>query len=62
METHSEHNSKTKVLIFSKGSMTKRNFLYNGVTIEKMKQFCYLGTIMSRNGKLNNAKKTKQNI
>jgi hypothetical protein len=37
--------------------MTKRIFLYNGVTIEKMKQFCYLGTIMSRNGKLNNAKK-----
>jgi hypothetical protein len=41
--------TKTKVLIFSKGPMTKRNF------------FCVMvftmGTIMSRNGKFNNAKK-----
>jgi hypothetical protein len=48
--------TKTNVLIFSKGSMTKLNFLYNGVTIEKVKQFCYLCTIMSRNGKFNNSK------
>jgi hypothetical protein len=28
----------------------------HGSTIDELKQFCYHGTIMSRNGKFNNAK------
>jgi hypothetical protein len=36
--------TKPQVLIFSKHPMTKRDFLYDGVTIEKVKQFFYLGT------------------
>ena len=35
--------AKTKVLIFSKGPMTKRKFLYKDIIIEKVKDFCYLG-------------------
>jgi hypothetical protein len=53
---------KTKILIFSKGPMSKRIVLYNGVTNEKLKQFCYLGTIMPRNGKFNNALSKKKTI
>jgi hypothetical protein len=40
--------------------MLKRIYLYNGVSIEKVKQICYLGTIMLRNGNSNNAKKKKK--
>ncbi|XP_061174937.1 uncharacterized protein LOC133184104 isoform X3 [Saccostrea echinata] len=49
--------AKTKVLIFSKGPMAKRKFLYNGVAIENVREFCYLGLFLSRSGKFNNAKK-----
>lgn len=37
--------------------MSKRKFLYEGVTIENVKSFCYLGIVLSRSGKFNNAKK-----
>ena len=43
--------AKTKVLIFSKGPMTKRKFLYKDIIIEKVKDFCYLGIYLSRSGK-----------
>lgn len=46
--------AKTKVLIFSKGPMFKRTFLYNGITIKNVKSFCYLCIVLSRNGKFNN--------
>ena len=34
---------KTKILVFSKGRMTQRRFLYNDIPIENVKSFCYLG-------------------
>lgn len=51
------NKGKTMVLILSKGLMSKRKFLHNGVTIENVKFFCYLGIFFSRSGKFNYAKK-----
>ena len=48
---------KTKILVFSKGRMTQRRFLYNDIPIENVKSFCYLGIVMSEYGNFNNAKK-----
>ena len=41
---------KTKILIFSKGPMMKKHFYYNGVVIENVKEFKYLGIVFSRSG------------
>jgi hypothetical protein len=45
------NTKKTKVIIFSKGKVRKvRNFSINGTLIERVPEFCYLGTIFRYNG------------
>ena len=39
---------KTKILVFSKGSMLKTKFYYNNLVIENVKEFRYLGDVFSR--------------
>ena len=48
---------KTKVLVFSKGAMLKRKFYYNTPNIENVKEFKYLGIVLSRTGSYCKAKK-----
>lgn len=48
---------KTKVLIFSKGRVSKRIFLYRDVPLEIVNEFKYLGVIMSRSGSFKSTKK-----
>ena len=47
----------SKILIFSKGSLAKRHFYYNGSIIENVKEFKYLGIVFSRSGSFCKAKK-----
>ena len=50
--------SAKKILIFSKGLITKRHFYYNESIIENVEEFKYLGIIVfSRSGSLCKAKK-----
>ena len=48
---------KTKILVFSKGRMIKRNFYYNEIIIENVKEFKYLGVMFSRTGSFCKTKK-----
>ena len=49
---------KSKVMIFSRGQLPKvMNFLYNGKQLEIVKDFNYLGVVLTRTG---NFKKAKQ--
>ena len=47
----------TKILIFSKGSLAKRQFYYKESIIENFKEFKYLGIVFSRSGSFCKAKK-----
>ena len=49
--------SKTKVMIFKKGGTIPQNtiFLYDGVPVEIMNKFCYLGIVFTTGGSLCNA-------
>lgn len=49
--------SKTKIVVFSKGRQPKYAFTYNGLPIEIVKEFNYLGVIFSRTGSFFKAKK-----
>ena len=50
--------SAEKILIFSKGLITKRHFYYNESIIENVEEFKYLGIIVfSRSGSFCKAKK-----
>ncbi|XP_061167256.1 uncharacterized protein LOC133176104 [Saccostrea echinata] len=46
-----------KILVFSKGPMSKKVFYYNNNAIENVKEFKYLGIIFSRSGSFCKAKK-----
>lgn len=48
---------KTKILIFSKGPLIKKEFHYNNNGIENVKEFKYLGIILTRGGTFCKAKK-----
>ena len=50
------NTTKTKVLIFSKGRVKKELFTYKNSVIENVKDFCYLGILLSRSGKYTRAK------
>ena len=47
------NTTKTKVLIFSKGRVKKELFtyMYKKSVSENVKDFCYLGILLSRSGK-----------
>ena len=49
--------SKTKILVFSKGGMLKKEFLFNNIVLENVKEFIYLGIVFSRSGSFCKAKK-----
>ena len=50
--------SKTKIVIFSRGKVRKRPlFTYNGIPIEIVDEFIFLGTLFNFNGKFNKARK-----
>ena len=49
--------SKTKILVFSKGRMLKKEFLFNNIVLENVKEFKYLGIVFSRSGSFCKAKK-----
>ena len=52
------NTSKTKVLIFSKGRQPNNiNFIYEENEIEIVKEFNYLGLLLTRSGSFNKAKK-----
>ena len=48
--------TKTKFLIFSKGRVKKELFTYKNSVIKNVKDFCYLGILLSRSGKYTRAK------
>ena len=51
---------KSKIVIFSKGRMPQNiNFYYDGVELEIVKEFSYLGVLFSRSGNFLKAKKTQ---
>ena len=53
------NTDKTKIMIFSKGRLpVNLNFKYNGVDIEIVKDFNYLGVVFSRSGAFRTCKKT----
>ena len=48
------NRKKTKIVVFQKqGGMSKVNIQFHGQTLEQVKQYKYLGTIISRNGTFN---------
>ena len=49
--------SKTKILVFSKGRMLKKEFLFKNIVIENVKEFKYLGIVFSSSGSFCKAKK-----
>ena len=49
--------SKTKILVFSKGRMLKKEILFNNIVLENVKEFKYLGIVFSRSGSFRKAKK-----
>ena len=52
------NTSKTKVLIFSKGRQPNNiNFIYEENEIEIVKEYNYLGLLLTRSGSFNKAKK-----
>ena len=44
------NNTKTKVVVFSKGRMPNYNFTINGHPLEVVKEYKYLGVLFSRSG------------
>lgn len=48
--------NKTKILVFSKGQMIKREFYFRNEIIEIVKEFKYLGIVFSRSGSFRKAK------
>lgn len=48
---------KTKIVVFSKGRQPKYVFSYNGLPIEIVQEFNYLGVIFSRTGSFFKPKK-----
>lgn len=49
--------NKTKIMVFSKGATWKKTFYYKGEIIENVKEFKYLGIVLSRTGSFSKAKK-----
>ena len=49
---------KTKIRVFSKGSMLKTKFYYDNLVIENVKEFKYLGVVFSRTGSFSKTEKT----
>ncbi len=50
--------TKTKILIFSKGKLRNiPQFVYNGVNLEVVTKYCYLGLMFNYNGKFTVAQK-----
>ena len=52
---------KTKILVFSKGSLLKTKFYYNNLVIENVKEIKYLGAVFSRTGSFSKTKNTYVN-
>ena len=52
--------SKTKVMVFRKGGVLPRNlvFYYNGVVLEIVKEFKYLGIVFTSGGSFSEAQNT----
>ena len=52
--------SKTKVMVFRKGGVLSRNlvFYFNGVVLEIMKEFKYLGIVFTSGGSFSEAQNT----
>lgn len=50
--------NKTKLMVFSKGATWKKTFYYKGEVIENVKEFKYLGIVISRTGLFTKAKKS----
>ena len=48
--------SKTKILVLSKCPMLKKEFLFNNIVLENVKEFKYLGIVFSRSGSFCKAK------
>lgn len=48
--------NKTKILVFSKGPMIKREFYFRNEITENVKEFKYLGIVFSRSGSFRKAK------
>lgn len=49
--------NKTKIMVFSKGPTSKKLVYYKGEVIENVKEFKYLGIVLSRTGSFIKAKK-----